>query len=289
MIPVAFLFPGQLSEFVGMGRDFYEADPEARRLFREASRRSDRDLERILLEGPEEDLHENLAAQAGVYLVSTLACRALAERGIRPAATAGYSLGNYAAFVAAGAVSFEEGLEVLIAVWRETERLSISRRDGGGDRRSARGRGGNVRGLEGPGAAGLDRQRQLEHSIRPDGGGDGRRSGADGSPPQGAIGSAAFHEMADSQRADGARWPAPSVPWSRLAGRFAIPKFPFMGPTARWSNGGKEFASSWRRNSCTRRSGTRLSSRWSGPGFGRFWRSGRGKCSLACLVGLTGP
>jgi [acyl-carrier-protein] S-malonyltransferase len=126
MIPLAFLFPGQLSEFIGMGRDFYEADPEARRLFREASRRSGRDLERILLEGPEEHLHENLAAQAGVYLVSTLACRALAERGIRPAATAGYSLGNYAAFVAAGAVSFEEGLEVLIAVWRETERLSIS-------------------------------------------------------------------------------------------------------------------------------------------------------------------
>jgi [acyl-carrier-protein] S-malonyltransferase len=75
---------------------------------------------------PEEAIHENLAAQAGVYLVSTLACRALAREGIVPAATAGYSLGNYAAFVASGAVSFEEGLDVLIAVWRETERLSIS-------------------------------------------------------------------------------------------------------------------------------------------------------------------
>ncbi|HEY6931026.1 MAG TPA: ACP S-malonyltransferase [Thermoanaerobaculia bacterium] len=124
--PVAFLFPGQLSEFVGMGKDFYEADPEARRLFGETSRRCGRDLERLLFEGPEPSLHENLAAQAGVYLVSTLACRALEQRGVRPGATAGYSLGNYAAFVAAGAVSFEEGLEVLVAVWRETERLGIT-------------------------------------------------------------------------------------------------------------------------------------------------------------------
>ena len=124
--PVAFLFPGQLSEYVGMGRDFFEADADARRLFEYTSERCGRDLARILFEGPEEALHENLAAQAGVYLVSTLACRALVKDGIRPAATAGYSLGNYAAFVAAGAVSYEDGLDVLIAVWRETERLGIS-------------------------------------------------------------------------------------------------------------------------------------------------------------------
>jgi [acyl-carrier-protein] S-malonyltransferase len=123
---VAFLFPGQLSEHLGMGRDFYLADREARDLFAQASRRCDRDLAQILFEGSESELHENLTAQAGVYLVSTLACRALARLGIRPAATAGYSLGNYAAFVAAEAVSFEEGLDVLVAVWRETERLSIS-------------------------------------------------------------------------------------------------------------------------------------------------------------------
>jgi len=108
-----------------MGRDFYEADPDARALLQETSRRCGRDLERILFTGASGELHENLAAQAGVYLVSTLACRALVRAGIRPAATAGYSLGNYAAFVAAGAVSYEEGLEVLIAVWRETERLGI--------------------------------------------------------------------------------------------------------------------------------------------------------------------
>jgi [acyl-carrier-protein] S-malonyltransferase len=123
---VAFLFPGQLSEFIGMGRDFFESDADARRLFELTSARCGRDLAHILFEGPEEALHENLSAQAGVYLVSTLACRALVNAGIRPGATAGYSLGNYAAFVASGAVSYEEGLDVLIAVWRETERLGVS-------------------------------------------------------------------------------------------------------------------------------------------------------------------
>ncbi|HTO88675.1 MAG TPA: ACP S-malonyltransferase [Thermoanaerobaculia bacterium] len=126
----AFLFPGQLSETVGIGRDFIEADPEARSLLERTSARCGRDLRRILLEGPEEALHENLAAQAGVYLVSTLAARALVLRRVLPKATAGYSLGNYAAMVAAGAVSYEDALEVLIAVWRETERLSIRGRMG---------------------------------------------------------------------------------------------------------------------------------------------------------------
>jgi [acyl-carrier-protein] S-malonyltransferase len=120
-----FLFSGQLAETVGMGRDFWESDPEARELFGRTSERCGRDLETILFEGPADVLHENLAAQAGVYLVSTLAARALEREGVRPAATAGYSLGNYAALVAAQAVSYEDALEVLIAVWRETERLGI--------------------------------------------------------------------------------------------------------------------------------------------------------------------
>ena len=120
-----FLFPGQLAEFVGMGRDFHDEDPVARELFERTSERCGLDLERILFSGPEESLRENLAAQAGVYLVSTLAARALALEGFEPPATAGYSLGNYAALVAAGAISYEEGLSILIAVWRETERLGI--------------------------------------------------------------------------------------------------------------------------------------------------------------------
>ena len=120
-----FLFSGQLAEAVGMGRDFWEADPEARDLFSRTSARCGRDLEALLFEGPAEALHENLVAQAGVYLVSTLAARALERQGIRPAATAGYSLGNYAAMVASQAISYDDALEVLVAVERETERLGI--------------------------------------------------------------------------------------------------------------------------------------------------------------------
>lgn len=125
MIEPGFLFSGQLAEVVGMGRDFFESNAEARELFAATSARCGRDFERILFRGPAEELHENLTAQAGVYLVSTLAARALEKMGVRPGATAGYSLGNYAALVAAQAVSYEDALEVLIAVWRETERLGI--------------------------------------------------------------------------------------------------------------------------------------------------------------------
>ncbi len=121
----AFLFPGQLAEWIGMGRDFFESDVEARALFARTSERCGRDLERILFEGPAEALRENLAAQAGVYLVSTLSARALVRAGVRPSATAGYSLGNYAAMVAAGAISYEEALDVLVAVWQTTERLGV--------------------------------------------------------------------------------------------------------------------------------------------------------------------
>src|SRR5262249_25224830 len=113
------------SEFVGMGRDLVQSEAGAKGLLAETSERCGRDLARIVFEGPEAGLHENLAAQASVFCVSTLAARALEAQGIRPAATAGYSLGNYAAMVASGAVSYEDALAVLIAVFRETERLGI--------------------------------------------------------------------------------------------------------------------------------------------------------------------
>jgi [acyl-carrier-protein] S-malonyltransferase len=136
---LGFLFPGQLSETVGIGRDFFEEDAEARSLFARTSERCGRDLPSILFSGPEEVLHENLAAQAGVFLVSFLAARRLWKRGASPAATAGYSLGNYAALVAAGAISYDDALEVLVAVWRETEKLGIRGRMGAvvGARRDA--------------------------------------------------------------------------------------------------------------------------------------------------------
>jgi [acyl-carrier-protein] S-malonyltransferase len=108
-----------------MGRDFFDADAQARSLLDRTSDRCGRDLARLMFEGPAEALGENLAAQAAVFLVSTLAARALVAAGVRPSAAAGYSLGNYAAIVACGAISYEEALDVLIAVWRETEARKI--------------------------------------------------------------------------------------------------------------------------------------------------------------------
>jgi [acyl-carrier-protein] S-malonyltransferase len=122
----AFLFSGQLSEYVGMGRDFFDADPSARKLFEKTSERCGVNLPKILFEGPEEALRDNRAAQPGVFLVSTLAARELERRGARPSAVTGYSLGNYAALVAAGAVSYDDALTVLLAVLEETGRLGIA-------------------------------------------------------------------------------------------------------------------------------------------------------------------
>jgi [acyl-carrier-protein] S-malonyltransferase len=125
MTAPAFLFPGQLSEFVGMGSDLVESDAGAKSLLARTSERCDRDLARIVFEGPEPELRENLAAQASVFCISTLVARALERQGVRPAATAGYSLGNYAAMVASGAVSYDDALAVLVAVFHETERRGI--------------------------------------------------------------------------------------------------------------------------------------------------------------------
>lgn len=108
-----------------MGRDLFEASASARDLLERASATTGRDLATLVLEGPEAALHENLAAQASVYVVSIAAARELERRGVTPAATAGYSLGNYAAMVAAGAVSFDDALAVLTAVWVETESLDV--------------------------------------------------------------------------------------------------------------------------------------------------------------------
>ena len=110
----AWLFSGQVSEFPGMGSDFFAASAEARALRDAASERCGFDLGAALASG--ESIAENRVAQPGVFLVSLAAASELGRRGFRPAAIAGYSLGNYAALVAAGAVSFDDALTILLAV-----------------------------------------------------------------------------------------------------------------------------------------------------------------------------
>ncbi|MGH9441390.1 MAG: ACP S-malonyltransferase [Thermoanaerobaculia bacterium] len=125
MTPPAFLFAGQLAESSGMGRDFYDALPEARELFDRTSEACGVDLASALFEGTEAVWRQNRVAQPAVFLVSVLANRELSRRGITPSAIAGYSLGNYAALVAARAVSFDDALKVLLAVLDESDRLGI--------------------------------------------------------------------------------------------------------------------------------------------------------------------
>ncbi len=106
------IFPGQGSQQPGMGRDFLERHALARELFDEANTTLGFDLERLCLEGPEEQLALTYHAQPAILTVSTIAHRLLAERvELRPLAVAGHSLGEYSALVATGALPFAE------AVW----------------------------------------------------------------------------------------------------------------------------------------------------------------------------
>ncbi|HET9796296.1 MAG TPA: ACP S-malonyltransferase [Thermoanaerobaculia bacterium] len=119
----AWLFSGQLSEHAGMGADFFAASAEARELLARTSDRCGFDLGGALADPAR--VGDNRVAQPGVFLVSVLAARELFRRGRVPAAIAGYSLGNYAALVAAGAVSDDDALTVLLAVFDTVERLDI--------------------------------------------------------------------------------------------------------------------------------------------------------------------
>ena len=115
----AFLFPGQASQFVGMGADLRERFPEIRELYEEADGILGFELSRVCFRGPMERLSQTGITQPAVYVHSIAAVRLLAARGIHPDAVAGHSLGEYSALTAAGVIDFPEGL----ALVRERGRL----------------------------------------------------------------------------------------------------------------------------------------------------------------------
>lgn len=100
---LAFVFPGQGAQFVGMGRELYAAHPTARAVLDAAAAASGVDIPQLCFEGPAERLNETEITQPAILAVSAAALAVLVERGVRPAAAAGLSLGEYGALLAAEA------------------------------------------------------------------------------------------------------------------------------------------------------------------------------------------
>ena len=109
----AFLFPGQGSQFAGMGRTLADAHPVARQTFEEADDTLGFALSQLCFEGPDDALRLTENTQPALVAVSTAAWRVLAERGAQADYVAGHSLGEYSALVAAGSLDFADALRLV--------------------------------------------------------------------------------------------------------------------------------------------------------------------------------
>ena len=110
----AYVFPGQGAQFPGMGKDLYEKFAEARKMFDSASEILGFDITNLMFEGSEEDLKQTKVTQPAIFLHSVIMAGSLGKL-FKPDMAAGHSLGEFSALVAAGSLSFEDGLRLVSA------------------------------------------------------------------------------------------------------------------------------------------------------------------------------
>lgn len=106
----AYLFPGQGSQFVGMGKELYDSNPDAAKYFDDANEILGIDLKQIMFEGPDEQLKQTEFTQPAIFLHSVALFKTL---DAKPDMVAGHSLGEFSALVASGAVSFQDALKIV--------------------------------------------------------------------------------------------------------------------------------------------------------------------------------
>lgn len=110
---VAFLFSGQGAQYVGMGKELYESIPECKEIFDKGEKILEMPIKDLIFNGPEEKLMETELAQPAILLTSLAALKALEVNGVEAEYATGLSLGEYAALIYGGALSFEDGLKLI--------------------------------------------------------------------------------------------------------------------------------------------------------------------------------
>ena len=113
MSKIAFMFPGQGAQSVGMGKELYDNFVTAKAVFEEADQILGRRISQLCFDGPEEALKDTRNAQPAIFTTSVAAWKVVSDEGILPDFVAGHSLGEYSALVASGAISFTEGLKLI--------------------------------------------------------------------------------------------------------------------------------------------------------------------------------